>query len=85
MATINDEVDILQRVDHANVVKLYEICDTSKYLYMVLELLRGGELFERIVQKGSFTEKEAAAVVRAITLAIQYMHGIGVVSQRLEA
>jgi serine/threonine protein kinase len=83
LATINDEVDILQKIDHPNIVKLYEIFDTSKFLYMVLELLTGGELFERIVQKGSFTEKEASAVVRDIGSAIKYMHEQGVVHRDL--
>jgi serine/threonine protein kinase len=83
LATINDEVDILQKIDHPNIVKLFEIFDTSKFLYMVLELLTGGELFERIVQKGSFTEKEASIVIRDIGLAIKYMHEQGVVHRDL--
>eukprot|EP00475_Leptophrys_vorax_P013430 TRINITY_DN19838_c0_g1_i3.p2 TRINITY_DN19838_c0_g1~~TRINITY_DN19838_c0_g1_i3.p2 ORF type:complete len:360 (+),score=107.61 TRINITY_DN19838_c0_g1_i3:79-1080(+) len=84
LATINDEVDILQKIDHPNIVKLYEIFDTAKYLYMVLELLTGGELFERIVSKGNFSEKEAAVVTRDMTLAIKYMHEIGIVHRDLK-
>merc|ERR1719167_904183 len=61
--SLNDEVEILQKLDHPNIVKLFEIYDSKKRLYMVLEYLTGGELFERIVEQGSFNEKQAAKVI----------------------
>lgn len=79
LATINDEVEILNKTDHPNIVKLYEIFDTPTYLYMVLELLTGGELFERIVEKEHFSEKEAAVCIKQVTLAVKYMHEINIV------
>lgn len=84
LVTIHDEVDILQKMYHPNIVKLFEIFDTTKNLYMVLELLNGGELFDRIVQKGSFSEKEASVVVSDVTSAVQYMHEMGIVHRDLK-
>eukprot|EP00455_Lapot_gusevi_P033797 TRINITY_DN3706_c0_g1_i1.p1 TRINITY_DN3706_c0_g1~~TRINITY_DN3706_c0_g1_i1.p1 ORF type:complete len:362 (+),score=105.31 TRINITY_DN3706_c0_g1_i1:64-1149(+) len=84
LAVVNDEVEIMHRIDHPNVVKLYEIYDTTSKLYMVMELLTGGELFERIVDKQSFSEREAANVIRQIASAMSYLHSIGVVHRDLK-
>ena len=51
-------------------IKLHEIFETDAQLYMVLELVTGGELFERIVSRGYFTEKDAASCVRQICNAV---------------
>ena len=58
--------------------------ETNKKIYMVMELLTGGELFDRIVAKGSYSEKEASEVTAAVTSAIQYLHNIGVVHRDLK-
>jgi len=65
-------------------VQLFEMFETKKHVYMVLELLTGGELFDRVIQKGSFSEKEAADLVRPLAAALQYLHGIGVVHRDLK-
>jgi calcium-dependent protein kinase len=54
-------VAILQTLDHPNIVKYYETYDDVKYIYLVMELCSGGELFEKVSEKGRpFSEKEAA-------------------------
>lgn len=58
---IQDEIKILLELDHPNIVKYYETYDDVKFIYLVMELCPGGELFERITSKKSpITEKEAA-------------------------
>merc|ERR1711916_277782 len=57
---IMTEVDILKRVDHPNIICMKELFETPQKLYLVVELVTGGELFDRIVEKGSFSEKDAA-------------------------
>jgi calcium/calmodulin-dependent protein kinase I len=84
LAVIHDEVDIMQKVSHPNCVKMYELYDTKKKLYMVLEILRGGELFDRIVKKRFFSEQQAAQVIQSVVSAIQYLHKIGVVHRDLK-
>jgi len=84
LAVVHDEVEIMHKLNHENCVLLYEMFDTPKKIYMVMELLTGGELFDRIVQKGSYSEKEASDLVRDIVSAIAYLHSIGIVHRDLK-
>jgi len=84
LAVIHDEVDIMQKVNHPHCVKMFELYDTKKKLYMVLEILRGGELFDRIVKKRFFSEAQAAQVIQCVVAAISYLHKIGVVHRDLK-
>lgn len=84
LAVVHDEVEIMHKIEHPNCVHLYEMYETRKKVYMVLELLEGGELFERILAKGSFSEKEASDLMGDITAAIKYLHGIGIVHRDLK-
>mmetsp|Transcript_22053 Transcript_22053/g.43825 ORF Transcript_22053/g.43825 Transcript_22053/m.43825 type:complete len:352 (-) Transcript_22053:442-1497(-) len=79
-----DEVDIMHKINHENCISLHEIFESKKSVYLVMELLTGGELFDRIVQKGTFSEKEASDVLKCIVSAMQYLHGIGIVHRDLK-
>ena len=54
---------ILSKLDHPNILKLYEVYSDEKRYYIVTELCKGGELFDEILKKGVFTEKEAANII----------------------
>ena len=58
------ESTILKRLDHPNILKLYEVFEDDKRYYLVTELCKGGELFDEIITKVNFSEKEAAATVQ---------------------
>jgi serine/threonine protein kinase len=81
---LQSEVDILSQIDHPNAVKLVEIFDEENNIYLVLELLAGGELFDRIVEKESYSEKEASDTVRPIVDTIAYCHSLGIVHRDLK-
>ena len=72
------EVDILQQCDHPNIVKCYAVFDTPKYLYILLELVQGGELFDRLVDRGAFEEHSARHIFRQLARAIAYLHSRGI-------
>jgi len=53
------EIDIMTQLDHPNVIKLFETFEDSRNVYLVMELCEGGELFDKIIEKGHFTENTA--------------------------
>eukprot|EP01099_Mayorella_cantabrigiensis_P008832 TRINITY_DN872_c0_g1_i1.p1 TRINITY_DN872_c0_g1~~TRINITY_DN872_c0_g1_i1.p1 ORF type:complete len:322 (+),score=86.21 TRINITY_DN872_c0_g1_i1:63-968(+) len=78
------ETAILQKVHHPNIIELKELLDTKDHLYLVMELVTGGELFDKIVEKGSYTESDAAQLVFKIISAVQYLHETGIVHRDLK-
>eukprot|EP00811_Abedinium_folium_P028718 NODE_4469_length_1887_cov_20.710227.p1 GENE.NODE_4469_length_1887_cov_20.710227~~NODE_4469_length_1887_cov_20.710227.p1 ORF type:complete len:510 (-),score=122.71 NODE_4469_length_1887_cov_20.710227:306-1835(-) len=68
------EIAIMKFMDHPNILKLYESFEDHRFIYLVLELCTGGELFERIIEAGHFTEVQAATVMQHLFRAIFYMH-----------
>lgn len=81
---LQEEVRIMEKLHHPNCVKLYQFFESESHLHMVLDLCSGGELFERIIEKEKYSEKEAAHVVVQVAKAIQYMHENGVVHRDLK-
>ena len=72
---LKDEIKSLQLVrDGPNIVQLYEIYEEQTFCYLVTELMLGGELFDRIIEKKTFTEKEARSCCRCMLSALEYMH-----------
>ncbi|XP_041132635.1 LOW QUALITY PROTEIN: ribosomal protein S6 kinase alpha-5-like [Polyodon spathula] len=69
---------------HPNVVKLHEIYHDQLHTFMVLELLKGGELLERIRKKKHFSETEASRIMRRLVSAVSHMHDVGVVHRDLK-
>jgi len=68
------EMEILKKVHHPNIIELQEMVEAGDKLYFVMELVTGGELFDRIVEKGSYSEEDARILVRKIVSAIEYLH-----------
>lgn len=68
------EIAIMKMMDHPNIIKLYESFEDLRNIYLVMELCSGGELFDRIIDAGSFTEVVAAILMQQIIRAVYYMH-----------
>ncbi|OQS05394.1 hypothetical protein THRCLA_02460 [Thraustotheca clavata] len=81
---IHKEVQILQRLNHPNVIRLLDFYSEPKYYYLVTELVEGGELFERIALMEYYSEKEARDLVKTLLEAIEYCHGLDVAHRDLK-
>jgi len=79
------EITVLLQVGrHPNIVELKDVFLTETEVQLVMELLRGGELFDRMVERGPYSEMEASRHVRKIGEALQYLHGKGIVHRDLK-
>jgi len=83
-ASLHNEIEILTRVSHPHIIALEEILDTGPELYLVMELATGGQLFDRITDKGSYTESDARKVIKNIVEAVKYLHSHGIVHRDLK-
>lgn len=68
------EIKLLKQMDHPNILKLYEVFQDEARFYVVTQLCEGGELFDEIVKRKSFSEKDAAQIMLQILSAIVYCH-----------
>jgi calcium/calmodulin-dependent protein kinase I len=72
---LQDEIENLKIArEGPNIVQLYEVYEERAFCYLVMELMEGGELLEFIIEKKTFTEKEARSSVRCVLRALAYMH-----------
>ncbi|XP_009579722.1 PREDICTED: calcium/calmodulin-dependent protein kinase type 1D-like [Fulmarus glacialis] len=71
-------------IKHENIVALEDIYESPNHLYLVMQLVSGGELFDRIVEKGFYTEKDASTLIRQVLDAVYYLHRMGIVHRDLK-
>uniref|UniRef100_A0A2K5IMZ0 Protein kinase domain-containing protein n=1 Tax=Colobus angolensis palliatus TaxID=336983 RepID=A0A2K5IMZ0_COLAP len=71
---VEREIAILKLIEHPHVLKLHDVYENKKYLYLVLEHVSGGELFDYLVKKGRLTPKEARKFFRQIISALDFCH-----------
>ena len=73
--TLKREIKIMLQLDHRNIVKLHDVFEDNTHLHIVMELCTGGELFDSIVEQGSYSESDAAELLQQILGAVAYLHG----------
>ena len=84
MDQFHSEIDALKNLSHPNIIQLYDVYTTKSKIYIVMELMNGGELFDYVVTKGTLTEAEASVIVRMVTGALVYMHECNIIHRDLK-
>ena len=82
------EINILINSDHPNIIKIYEVFESQRSLYIVMEECKGGELFDRIIEhiesKKMYSENDAAEMIRQVMSAVEYCHNNGICHRDLK-
>lgn len=78
------EIQALRSLHHPNIITLYDVYITDEKIFIVMELMEGGELFDYVVQKGTLNEEEASKIVRKVTSALVYMHSKNIIHRDLK-
>eukprot|EP01097_Dermamoeba_algensis_P006627 TRINITY_DN412_c0_g1_i8.p1 TRINITY_DN412_c0_g1~~TRINITY_DN412_c0_g1_i8.p1 ORF type:complete len:376 (-),score=98.78 TRINITY_DN412_c0_g1_i8:277-1404(-) len=78
------EISIMKKIDHPNILKLFEVYEEEEDFYLVMELVNGKELFDKIVDRGQYSEKDASNIVKQIVAAIEYLHDKGIAHRDLK-
>ncbi|XP_070772798.1 serine/threonine-protein kinase DCLK2 [Enoplosus armatus] len=81
---IENEVAVLRKVKHPNIIMLIEEVDTSSELYLVMELVKGGDLFDAITSSAKYTERDATVMVYNLAGALKYLHSMNVVHRDIK-
>lgn len=81
---VSTEIGVLLKMNHPHVIRLKELYETDTQIYLVLELVTGGELFDRIVTRGYYSEKDAAKCVKDLLEALKYLHENDIVHRDLK-
>mmetsp|Transcript_18337 Transcript_18337/g.25364 ORF Transcript_18337/g.25364 Transcript_18337/m.25364 type:complete len:334 (-) Transcript_18337:55-1056(-) len=68
------EVKIMKRLNHPHILKLYEVFEDETGYFLVMELVEGKELFDKIVERGQYSEKDTARIIHQIVSAVAYLH-----------
>jgi len=86
--SLQREIEMMKDLDHPNIVKLIEVYEDKAYIFLVMEELKGGELFERILARAKgnnyYTEREVAVLFKQIVSGIAYCHEINIVHRDIK-
>eukprot|EP01062_Namystynia_karyoxenos_P016101 TRINITY_DN15873_c0_g1_i1.p1 TRINITY_DN15873_c0_g1~~TRINITY_DN15873_c0_g1_i1.p1 ORF type:complete len:349 (+),score=161.36 TRINITY_DN15873_c0_g1_i1:91-1137(+) len=84
--SLKTEVKILMNVKHENIVNLLDVFEDDSKVYLIMELMLGGELFDRICNDypNGYSEKQASELIRQMIVAVQYFHGKGIIHRDLK-
>jgi len=84
LPALMNEVNILSKLSHPNIMQIYEIFEDKANMYIVSEYCKGGELFDIIEKKGNFTEKDACKIMKQLMSAICYSHQNNIIHKDLK-
>ncbi|XP_078144568.1 calcium/calmodulin-dependent protein kinase IGb [Centroberyx gerrardi] len=81
---LENEIAVLRKIKHENVVGMEDFYESRTHYYLVMQLVSGGELFDRILDRGVYSEKDASRVIQQVLQAVSYLHQNGIVHRDLK-
>jgi len=84
LEVLEREISIMQKIRHPHVLSMQEVFEDATTVSIVLDLVNGGELFEKVIQRGHFSEKDASILVKQILDAVSYLHANGIAHRDLK-
>lgn len=79
-----DEIDILTKIQHPNIIRVWDVYETKEALFIVMDLCRGDELYDRIVSRVHYDEYDARIVMRQVLEGVAYLHDNGIIHRDLK-
>lgn len=81
---LENEIGALKCLEHPNIVQLYHVEEKNDVLYLMMELMHGGELFDYIITKNTLSEREASSIIQQVAHAVAYCHAKGIIHRDLK-
>lgn len=81
---LENEIAVLRKIKHENVIGMEDFYESRTHYYLIMQLVSGGELFDRILDRGVYSEKDASRVIKQVLEAVSYLHENGIVHRDLK-
>ena len=81
---LDQEINIMYMCHHSNIIRLFEDYETAEEIYLVMELIKGGDLFDYITKHRRFDEPTSASMIRDVAEALLYLHAKSIVHRDLK-